>query len=362
MHIFTSIVLCIYFNIIIDLVFEIKKILVTGGAGNVGSLLVPRLLKQGLQVTVLDRFFFGREPLKPYEKNPRLNLIKDDTRWFDSKILKNVDAVIDLAAVSNDPAGEIIPKKTMEINYKARERVAKLSKKHGIKHYILASSCSTYGNQKKIVDENSALHPITVYAKANKLAENAVKKLANEKFKVTILRFATIFGLSRRVRFDIAVNGMVLGLYEKKEIPIMKDGTQWRPFIHIKDVVNAYILVLNSPPDNSHYQIFNVGSDSLNYQILPLAKKIADSINIPLKKRWYGDPDLRSYRVSFKKINSLLGFQTKYSISDGANEIYDALLKQKIQYSKIMKTVEWYRYLLESKKLVDSVEINNKIL
>jgi len=190
------------------------RILVTGGAGYIGSVLVRRLLKEGYKVKVLDRFFFGKESLKSISKNPSLTLIQDDTRWFNPKILRNVDVVLDLAALSNDPSGELDPKKTMEINYKGRARVAKLSKKMGVKRYVLASSCSIYGFRDGLLDEKSPINPLTTYAKANRLAEINAKKLADYKFTTTMLRFATVYGLSNRMRFDLAVNGMVLGFYK----------------------------------------------------------------------------------------------------------------------------------------------------
>jgi len=338
------------------------RVVVTGGAGYIGSILVHRLLKEGYYVRVLDRFFFGHESLNHLKKNPRLTLIQDDTRWFDPKILKNVDVVMDLAALSNDPSGELDPSKTMEINFKGRARVAKLSKEKGVKRYILASSCSIYGFRDGLLDENSSIKPLTTYAKANRKAEIAAKKLADEKFTSTMLRFATVFGLSTRMRFDLAVNGMVLGFFKNKQIPIMRNGKQWRPFIHVKDVAEAYVKAIQAPKDKINGEIFNVGSDDQNIQILPLAKQVAKAIGIPFKKHWYGDPDSRSYRIGFKKFRNTLRFKTKFNISYGTRETYNALQKGKTTDSIKTKTVEWYKYLLESKKISDSISIRNKIL
>lgn len=338
------------------------QVLVTGGGGYIGSILVPRLLREGYKVKVLDRFFFGKESLSKIAKNPNLILIQDDTRWFDPQILKNVDVVMDLAALSNDPSGDLDPQKTLDINYKGRARVATLSKKIGVKQYILASSCSIYGFRDGILDEKSPINPLTTYAKANRLAEIHAKKLSNDKFSVTMLRFATVFGLSPRMRFDLAVNGMVLGFFKNKQIPIMRDGKQWRPFIHIKDVAEAYVKVIQSSHDDINGEIFNVGSDEQNYQILPLAKEIASVIKIPFRKKWYGDPDDRSYKISFKKIKNKLDYKTKYTIEYGTNEVYSALKKGQITDSIQTKTVEWYKYLLESKRIVDSTMIRNKML
>ena len=338
------------------------QVLVTGGAGYIGSVLVPRLLKEGYRVKVLDRFFFGKESLKLISKNPNLSLIQDDIRWFNPKILKNVDVVMDLAALSNDPSGELEPKKTLEINFKGRERVARLSKKYGVKHYILASSCSIYGFYEAFLAEESPINPLTTYAKANRLAEKSASKLSNEKFITTMLRFATVYGFSRKMRFDLAVNGMVLGFFKNKEIPIMRNGKQWRPFIHIKDVAEAYIKIIKADKNKINGEIFNVGSAKQNYQIISLAKEVAKSIGVPFKKKWYGDPDSRSYKIDFKKIENTIGFKTKYTITDGAREIYSALKKGSTTDSLKTKTVDWYKYLLESKGVLDSLVIKNKIL
>ena len=338
------------------------RVLVTGGAGYIGSVLVRRLLKEKYKVTVLDRFFFGKESLSSLSKNPSLKLIQDDTRWFNPKILKSVDVVLDLAALSNDPSGELNPKMTMDINYKGRARVAKLSKQNGVKRYILASSCSIYGFREGFLDEKSKVNPLTTYAKANRLAEISSKKLADDKFTVTLLRFATVFGLSTRMRFDLAVNGMVLGFFKNKQIPIMRNGKQWRPFIHVKDVSEAYVKVIKSRKEKVNGKIFNIGSNAQNYQILPLAKEVARSIRIPFRKKWYGDPDSRSYRISFKKAEDEIGFKTKYPISFGAKEVYSALRRGTITDSIKTKTVEWYKWLLESKNVLDSIVIKNKIL
>jgi len=338
------------------------RVLVTGGGGYIGSILVLRLLKEGYNVKVLDRFFFGKEALSSVSKNPKLKLIQDDTRYFDPKILKNIDVVMDLAALSNDPSGELDPKKTMEINFKGRARVARLCKQNGVKRYILASSCSIYGFRNGLLDEKSPINPLTTYAKANRKAEINAKKLSDDKFTTTMLRFATVFGLSPRMRFDLAVNGMTLGFFKNKQIPIMRNGKQWRPFIHVKDVAEAYVSVIKAPVEKINGEIFNVGSDEQNYQIISLAKEVAKAIDIPFKKQWYGDPDSRSYRISFKKIKNVLKYTTKHTVSDGAREIYTALKKGKTTDSLKTKTVEWYKYLIESKNVLDSITIKNQVL
>jgi len=338
------------------------KVLVTGGGGYIGSILVQMLLEKGYKVKCLDRFFFGMETLSDVLGDPNLEIVKDDIRWFDPNILRDVDAVMDLAALSNDPAGELDPRKTMEINYKGRVRVATLSKKYQVERYILASSCSVYGFQDGVVDERFPINPLTTYAKANALAEEETLPLADDSFSVTVLRQATVYGLSPRMRFDLAINGMVLGFYKHGKIPIMRDGTQWRPFVHIRDTAGAFIKVLESERDLVNKEVFNVGSNEQNYQIKPLAELIAEAIGLPFNFEWYGSPDNRSYRVDFSKIRDVLGFKPKYTPKEGAREIYDALVEGRVEDSIKTRTVDWYKFLIEAQKIVKEVELRGVIL
>jgi nucleoside-diphosphate-sugar epimerase len=337
------------------------RVLVTGGAGYIGSILCRMLLERGYDVTCLDRFFFGFDPIRDIEN--RIKVVKDDVRWFNPDILRGIDAVVDMAALSNDPSGELDPQKTLEINYRGRVRVAKLSKKFGVKKYILASSCSVYGSQEGMLTEDSPLNPLTTYAKANMLAEKEVLPLADKTFSVTILRQATVYGYSPRMRFDLAINGMVLGFFKNGKVPIMRDGTQWRPFVHIKDTSNAFIKVLEAENELVNGQIFNVGSDEQNFQIFNLARLVAESIGLPFNYEWYGSPDRRNYRVSFQKIRKTLGFEPRYSPREGAKEIFDALKNGRLNPDDPRTiTVKWYKQLMEMHKLIKDIEINGMIL
>ncbi|WP_353684448.1 SDR family oxidoreductase [Thermodesulfovibrio sp. 3907-1M] len=324
----------------------IERILVTGAGGYIGSVLVPYLLEKGYNVIALDRFFFGKDKLP--QDNDKLIIVEDDIRFFDRKLLEDVDAVIDLAALSNDPTGELDPVKTWSINYLGRFRVAVISKLMGVKRYIFPSSCSVYGFQDSIVDENSPLNPLTTYAKANLKAEEEILPLADDSFTVVILRFATVYGYSPRMRFDLAINGMVRGFFKNGKIPILRDGTQWRPFVHAKDVCKAIFLTLNASSELVNREIFNVGSDEQNYQIFNLAKRVAEAIGIPFEYEWYGLPDHRSYRVSFQKIKNKLGFTPDYNAELGAVEIWNALKEGKLDPEDPKTiTVEWYKKLIQ---------------
>jgi|Deesub1362B_J571_1020462.scaffolds.fasta_scaffold00646_7 nucleoside-diphosphate-sugar epimerase len=338
------------------------KVLLTGGAGYIGSIMIPMLLEEGYEVKCLDRFFFGEETLSGVRNNPELELIKDDIRWFDPEIMRGVDAVLDMAALSNDPSGELDPEKTMAINYRGRVRVASLAKKYDVSKYILASSCSIYGFQDGLLNESSPTNPLTTYAKANLMSENDALALSDNSFCVTALRQATVYGLSPRMRFDLAINGMTLGFYKNGKIPVMMDGTQWRPFVHIKDTSRAFLKVLEADEDKVNGEIFNVGSNEQNCQILPLAEMVAEAINIPFRFEWYGDPDKRSYRVSFDKIKKVLKYSVKFTPKEGAREIYDALKSGEVTDSKKTRTVEWYKYLIEANKIINEVAMKGEIL
>ncbi|MGI0023084.1 MAG: NAD-dependent epimerase/dehydratase family protein [Nitrososphaeraceae archaeon] len=337
------------------------KILVTGGAGYVGSVLIPELIKDGHYVKCLDRFFFGNEYLSGKQFEKKIELIKDDIRWFDSRILGNVDVVMDLAALSNDPVGELDPEKTYEINHLGRSRVANLSKKAGVKQYILASSASIYGQQKDIVNEDSKVNPLTAYSNANRKAELDVLPLNDNNFTVTILRFSSIYGISPRMRFDLAVNSMVLELYKTGKI-VVRGKNNRRPFLHIKDSIEAYKMVLGAPREKTAGQIFNVGSDEQNYEILKLAEEVAGSIGRKYDIEIKDTPDHRSYTASFKKIRTTLGFKPKFGIKDVSVEIYQSFETGTLFDSIKTITLKWYKHIISNSKLSEEHSLRGKIL
>ena len=339
------------------------KVLVTGGAGYIGSVLTRILLDKGYEVLCLDRLFFGKETVADIMGNPNFHLLKDDIRWFDPQVLDGVDVVMDLASLSNDPSGELNPAKTIDINCLGRTRVAKLSKIHGVKRYILASTCSVYGfRDNATLDETSATNPLTTYARANVMAEEDILPMATSDFTVTALRQATVYGISLRMRFDLAINGMTLSLFKDKAVKVMRDGSQWRPFVHVKDTSKAFIAVMESEIEKVNGQVFNVGSNDQNYQILPLANVVCKAVGIEPQIQWYGSTDNRSYKISFNKIKSILNFSTDYTARDGAVEVYNALKDGKVTDSLRTKTVEWYKHLLAADALSKEVTIRGTIL
>ena len=321
------------------------NVLVTGAGGYIGSVLTRLLLEREYRVLALDRFFFGRETLP--EDADGLKVIQADIRDLEPAFFDGVDAVIDLAALSNDPSGELDPEVTWSINHRGRARVARLAKQAGARRYILPSSCSIYGFQEGLLDETSPVNPLTTYAQANLKAEQDVLSLPDEDFCVVVIRQATVYGFSRRVRFDLAINGMVKGFYKNGRIPVLRDGTQWRPFVHVEDTCLAMIAVLEAAADLVNGQIFNVGSDDQNVQIMPLATRVAKAIGMPFEYEWYGDPDHRSYRVSFQKIHQVLGYETGCTLEDGATEVFLAIQRGDLDPDDPRTiTVQWYKYLL----------------
>lgn len=341
-------------------IMDVKTVLVTGGAGYVGSVLIPALLENNYHVKCLDRFFFGDEYLLSL-KNENLQLVYDDIRWFDGKLLDDVDVVLDLAALSNDPVGELNPEKTFEINHQGRSRVAKLSKEHKVPQYILASSASVYGQQTANADESVDVNPLTSYSKANRMAEIDALKLNDENFSTTVLRFSSIYGISPRMRFDLAVNSIVLDLFNSGKIIIYGKENR-RPFLHIKDAIRAYLSIIESPTSKTSGQIFNIGSDEQNYRIYDLAKSVGDSISDNYDFEVKDTPDNRSYFASFEKISKIIGFKPEHTVEEASREIFDALKTKKMIFTEKMITVKWYNHILSNSDLLQKLSINNKIL
>ena len=338
------------------------KVVVTGAGGYIGTQLVRDLVLDGNEVLAVDRFFFGQEPLKEFKNNKNVKILKKDIRDLDEVDLKNYDAVCDLACLSNDPAGEIDPNLTFQINRDGRIHVARMAKKAGIKKYILSSSCSVYGQGEEAqLSENSATNPISVYAKSTLEAEQENLSLNDNNFSVTALRNATVFGLSTRMRFDLVVNLMTLTAFQKNRIIVMGGGLQWRPLVHVSDVSKAFIAVINAETKKVAGEVFNIGFD--NFQIKNLAYLVREnlpmSIDIDLAP---DDADKRDYNVLFEKASKQIGFKATTNVSEGITEIYKALKTGVVDTGQKTITVQWYRNILEAQKLLEQVTLNGRVI
>lgn len=329
------------------------KVLVTGGTGYIGRVLVPDLIEKGCSVGVIDRKFLNYDDVGKEYRELGVNLIQDDIRYCDPSFFKGYDAVIDLAALSNDPSGDLDPLKTWDINYLGRVRVARLAKKQGTKRYIVASSCSIYGFREEIADEKSTANPLTVYAEANQAVERDNLSISGNGFSPMALRFATAFGYSKRLRLDIAINAMVYYAITQKKIKLMRDGEQYRPFIHVKDMSSALITGIEADSDIVSGEIFNAGSNDMNVKLKDVANMVKNSIK-GCEIEWYGDPDKRSYRVDFKKIVNELKFRAKYDVQYGIDEMKAEFEKADFQYHDEMITLSVYRRLIEAQNLISN--------
>ena len=338
------------------------KIFIAGAGGYIGSKMVPYFLEKGYKVIALDRFYFG-DTLSDFKKNKNLIIVKDDIRTFKKTLLKNCDAIINLASISNDPSSDLDPKTTYQVNYKGAVRLAKLGKEMGVKKYIFSSSCSVYGESEETANENSKTNPLTIYAKSKLLAEKDLLKLADDKFTVTILRLATVFGLSKkRMRFDLIVNIMTLHAWKNKKIFIMGGGKQWRPLIHIDDVVSAFEKITTiDEATKINKKIFNVGNNKQVYQVKQVANMFTKFFPDLIIEKAPDDPDHRDYKVTFEKILKELDYKTEKDIEFGISEIKQALEKGEITDELRTNTLWFYQYLIEAEKLLNKVKHKGKL-
>jgi len=312
---------------------SVKRVLVIGGGGYLGSILVRLLLKKNYYVDVLDSFVYGNDSLKKIRSN-KLNVYEGDTRHIEdvARAAESVDAVVHLAEIVGDPAAALNPKTTTQVNYLATRLVASVCKYYQINRLIYASSCSVYGKtgEKQLLTESSPLNPVSLYARMKIHSEQALQEMADENFFPTILRLATIYGKSSRPRFDLVINLLTAKAVLDKEITII-GGSQWRPVMHVTDAARAIIKVLESPIDKVGGEIFNVGSNRQNYRIKDLAK-IVKRVVPSAKIKYIGkDADQRSYRIDFSKLKNVLSFKTSMTVKKGVEEIKDWIKKEKIK-------------------------------
>ncbi len=304
----------------------LRTILVIGGAGYIGSVLVRKLLDRGYYVTVLDALVYGDRAIRDLYEHERFEFIYGDLRDIEAvtRALQYADAVVHLGALVGDPACALDEKLTVEINLAATRMIAEAARGAGIQRYIFASTCSVYGASDETLDERSALNPVSLYARSKIASERTVLALNSDRFATTVLRFATVYGLSPRPRFDLVVNTLAAQAVCERSISIF-GGSQWRPFVHVDDVAEAIVHCLQAPRAVVQGEVFNVGSDEQNYQILQLGDLMQQLIPGVRVVRNGDDQDRRNYRVSFGKIRSRLGFVPRRTVADGILEVKSAI-------------------------------------
>jgi nucleoside-diphosphate-sugar epimerase len=339
-----------------------SKVLVTGAGGYIGTQLVRDLVNSGHEVTAVDRFFFGREPLAEFVNNRKVNIVQKDIRDLSEKDFSGHDAVCDLACLSNDPAGEIDPQLTYSINRDGRIHVAKMAKATGVEKYIISSSCSVYGKGEEAqLSENSNTNPISVYAKSTLEAEQQNLSIADNNFSVTALRNATVFGLSTRMRFDLVVNLMTLTAFQKGRIIVMGGGQQWRPLVHVSDVSRAFLTVIERSKSKVNREIYNIGLENIKMLSLAYLVREALPLNIEIDIA-PDDADQRDYNVTFDKSKTYLGFDPQVTITQGIKEIYFALKSGQVDIGVKTITVNWYKHILEAKDLLAKIVLDGRVI
>jgi nucleoside-diphosphate-sugar epimerase len=301
------------------------KILVTGHKGYIGTVMVPMLMNEGFDVVGLDtdlyRFCtYGEMPVKV----PSIN---KDVRDVTAADVKGFDGIVHLAALSNDPLGNINPDLTYDINYHASVRIAEAAKKAGVRRFVFASSCSMYGKAgEEVLDETAEFNPVTAYAKSKVYVERDVAQMADDNFSPSFMRNATAYGVSPRIRFDLVINNLVAWAMTTGRILMKSDGTPWRPLVHIEDITQAVICALRAPRETAHNLAVNVGNNNENYQMRDLAQFVKETVpNCEIDYADDAGPDTRSYRVSFDKIHRVFPhFKTKWTAKQGVEQCFES--------------------------------------
>lgn len=335
-----------------------QNILITGGAGYIGSILTKKLVDKGFNVKVYDKFLFGHKPLSKYRKV--IKIYRGDIRTPPNNIFENIDALIHLAALSNDPTAEFNPKANYEINTIATNNLAKKAKQAGIKKFIFASSCSIYHQNLKekarMRYEKTKVKPRSAYSLSKYHAENEVKKLSDKNFCTIILRKGTVAGYSPRMRYDLVVNSMVKNALKNGRMVVYCKGVQWRPLIDIEDVADAYICAIKAPKNKVNGEIFNISQD--NYLIKDLAlliqKRLLDKHSIKTDIVFEQDDKKdRSYKVSNLKAKRLLKFTPKKSMDETVSKLVDRIQKGKHADfgNPRYYNIEWMRSIFEKEGL-----------
>jgi len=309
-----------------------RRILIIGGAGYIGSVMTRYLLKRGYPVSVLDNLMFGYDAMKELDNHPAYRFFKGDARNIHDLLtaMEDVDSVVHLAAIVGDPACELDHRQTIDINYEASKILVEACLHKKVDRLLFASTCSVYGASKngELLTEESQINPVSLYAETKLRSEEAILSKAEPPLAVTMFRLATVFGFSYRPRFDLVVNILTARALEDGEISIF-GGSQWRPNVHVLDVVRAFVAAIEAPKEKIDRQIFNLGSEKENYRISELGDLVKEALPETNVKTVEAAIDRRDYRVGFDRIEKTLNWQAKVSVGDGIREIIDAYHQKK---------------------------------
>lgn len=309
-----------------------RKVLLIGGAGYIGSALVPKLLEAGNKVRLLDVFLYGKETLGASLNHPNLELVDGDFRQVEKVVsaMRDVGSVIHLGGLVGDPACAVDEQLTLEINLVATRVIAEVAKGDGIRRFIFASTCSVYGASDGVLDENSRLNPVSLYARSKIASEKVLLEMRDDGFSPAILRFGTIFGLSGRTRFDLVVNLLTAKAVFDGKITLY-GGDQWRPFVHVDDAARAVLAVLQAPINRVDGEIFNIGGDNLNYTLQQVGEVINRMVPNSELLDLGANSDRRNYRVDFGKARRMLGFTPKWKLEEGIAQVINAIKEGVVQ-------------------------------
>lgn len=304
------------------------KVLVTGHRGYIGTVMVPMLQAEGFDVVGMDTDLYrhctyGDQPVE-------IPTIEKDVRDVTASDVKGFDAIVHLAALSNDPLGNINPDITYDINHHASVQTAEAARSAGVQRFIFASSCSMYGKAgDDILDETAEFNPVTPYAKSKVYVERDVSQMADDNFSPVFMRNATAYGVSPRIRFDLVINNLVAWAMTTGRILMKSDGTPWRPLVHIEDITQAVICALKAPRETIHNLAVNVGSNDENYQMHDLAQMVKETVpNCQIEYADGAGPDTRCYRANFDKIRRVFpDFETKWTARQGVEQCYESYVK-----------------------------------
>ncbi len=334
------------------------NVLVTGGAGYIGSRLVPLLLDAGHHVRVVDKLVFGREGLDEYKD--RIEMVVGDVCTIGKEALTDIDAIIHLAGLSNDPTAEFNPAANKAMNLDATIRMAELAKECGVKRFVFASSCSIYYTLKPDEEKRTEKFPVdpkAPYSWSKYQAELGLFKLADENFCPVSLRKGTIYGQSPRMRYDLVINAFTRDAYAKRRLTLHAGGRMWRPMLHIDDAATAYMLAMEAPTDKVHGQIFNVLSD--NFQVIKMAHEVRRTleghkgIRLDLDIQPVGVS--RSYFVDGSKLHNALGFKAEHGISGAVDGMWDHLEEGVDIDNPIYYNIRWLELLTDMEKRIQDM-------